>query len=213
MNRNTQFAPDGSVIGQRAGPDGAAALRVALRPRPSDEIVEHGGQRLVLRPIRPDDEPMLIAFVHALSPQDRRFRFFGTFRELTHEMAVRLTQIDYDRQMAFLLLDGGTLLGVGRLAADADFNEAEFAITVASDCQRRGHGELLLLRVLAHARSRGIKRVVGQVMGENRGMLALAKHLGFVRIAGASYGPEVCVMKSLENEDPESLSHPSEADG
>ena len=145
---------------------------------------------------------MLIAFVQALSPQDRRLRFFGTFRELSHEMAVRLTQIDYDRQMAFLLLDGGTLLGVGRLSADADFNEAEFALTVASGCQRRGHGELLLRHVLAYARSRGIKRVVGQVMGENRGMLALARHLGFVRVPAASSGTEVCVMKSLDSPDP-----------
>jgi len=93
-----------------------APLRPALRPCPSDKIVEHRGKRLVLRPIRPDDEPLLITFVQALSPQDRRLRFVGTFRELSHELAVRLTKIDYHRQMAFLLLDGATLLGVGRLA-------------------------------------------------------------------------------------------------
>ena len=189
-----------------------AAPRPALRPFPPDKIIERGGRRLVLRPIRPDDEPLLVAFIQALSPQDRRFRFFGTFRELSHEMAVRLTQIDYDREMAFLLLDGGILLGVGRLAADADFNEAEFALTVASGCQRRGHGELLLRHLLAYARSRGIKRVVGQVMVGNRSMLALAKHLGFVRVPADSSGTEICVMKSLGDHDPAAPVAPTGAD-
>ena len=71
-------------------------------------------------------------------------RFFGPLRELSHEMAARLTQIDYDREMAFLLLDGDTLLGVGRLAADPGFEQAEFALVVASDRQGRGYGTLLL---------------------------------------------------------------------
>jgi acetyltransferase len=177
----------------------------ALQPYPSDleASVEHRGKTLLIRPVRPDDEPLLIAFVHALSPQDRRLRFFGTFRDLSHELAVRLTQIDYDREMAFLLLDGSTLIGVGRLAAGADFEQAEFALTVASGRQRRGHGELLLRHVLAYARSRGIKRVVGQIMGENRGMLELAKQLGFVRVPAASCGPEIVVVKSFDNRDPQ----------
>ena len=75
-------------------------------------------------------------------------RFFGPLRELTHEMAARLTQIDYDREMAFLLLDGKELLGVGRLAADPGFEQAEFALIVASDRQGHGYGTLLLRHVL-----------------------------------------------------------------
>lgn len=160
-----------------------------LQPYPADleAIVQHRGKTLFIRPVRPDDEPLLVAFVQALSPQDRRFRFFGTFRELSHESAVRLTRIDYTRDMAFLLLDGSTLIGVGRLAAGADVEQAEFALTVAS----------------GRHRSRGIKRVVGQVMGENRGMLELAKHLGFVRVPAASSGPEIVVVKSFDDRDPE----------
>jgi acetyltransferase len=171
----------------------------APRPYPSEleASVEHRGRTLSIRPVRPDDEALLVAFVHALSPQDRRFRFFGTFHDLSHALAVRLTQIDYDREMAFLLLDGSTLIGVGRLTAGADVEQAEFALTVASGRQRRGHGELLLRHVLAYARSRGIKRVVGQIMGENRGMLELAKHLGFVRVPAASNNSEITVVKSL----------------
>ena len=177
----------------------------AAQPYPSEleAIVEHRGKTLFIRPVRPDDEQLLIAFVHALLPQDRRLRFFGTFRELSHESAVRLTQIDYSREMAFLLLDGSTLIGVGRLASGTDFERAEFALTVASGRQRRGHGELLLRHVLAYARSRGIKRVVGQIMSENRGMLELAKQLGFVREPAASNDVEISVVKSLDNRGPE----------
>ena len=108
--------PTSPAIAAITGLTAEEALPRPARPCPSDEIIEHRGKRLVLRPIRPDDEPLLITFVQALSPQDRRLRFVGTFRELSHEMAVRLTKIDYHRQMAFLLLDGATLLGVGRLA-------------------------------------------------------------------------------------------------
>ena len=88
---------------------------------------------------------MLSAFASQLTREDIRLRFFGPIRELTHEMAARLTQIDYDREMAFLLLDDdGELLGVGRVAADPDFEQAEFALVVASNRQRRGYGQLLL---------------------------------------------------------------------
>jgi acetyltransferase len=86
--------------------------------------------------------------------------------------------------MAFLLLDGEDLLGVGRLAADPGFEQAEFALIVASDRQGHGYGELLLRHVLGYAKTRGIKRVIGHVLRENDKMLRLAKRLGFERTAG-----------------------------
>src|SRR4029077_5931522 len=137
-----------------------------------------------------------------LTPEDVRLRFFGPIREMSHEMAARLTQIDYDREMAFLLLDGDTLLGVGRLAADPGFEQAEFALVVASDRQRRGYGELLLRHVLAYARTRGIKRVVGQVLRENRKMLDLAKRLGFKHEGGTAGHADLRVMKVLDEKFP-----------
>ena len=79
--------------------------RFAIRPYPVELETEilHGGEKLRIRPIRPDDEALLQRFIRHLTPEDMRLRFFGPLRELTHEMAARLTQIDYDREMAFLL--------------------------------------------------------------------------------------------------------------
>ena len=171
--------------------------RFAIRPYPVELEIEvtHGQEKLRIRPIRPDDEGLIQAFTKRLTPEDVRMRFFGPLRELSHEMAARLTQIDYDREMAFLLLDGKDLVGVGRLAADPDFEQAEFALVVASDRQGRGYGTLLLNHVLHYARARGIERVIGHVLRENQKMLELTKRLGFVRESGRSGEPDIRVLK------------------
>lgn len=179
------------------------AARFAIRPYPAEleTQIEHRGETLRIRPIRPQDEEMINRFASRLSAEDIRLRFFGPLRQLTHEMAARLTQIDYDREMAFLLLDGPRdgeeLLGVGRLAAEPDFEQAEFALIVASDRQRRGYGELLLRHVIGYARSRGIKQVFGHVLRENRKMLALTERLGFRRQGGTGGGYDLSVLKLL----------------
>lgn len=180
------------VAGQERG------ARFAIRPYPVelDAEIVHRGQSLRIRPIRPDDEPLIQAFTRRLTPEDVRMRFFGPLRELTHEMAARLTQIDYDREMAFLLLDGQELQGVGRLAADPGFEEAEFALVIASDRQGRGFGRLLLEHVLRYAKARGVVRVVGYVLRENHKMLDLAKHLGFERQSGRVGQPDIRVVKT-----------------
>lgn len=176
------------------------AARFAIRPYPVEleSTIQHRGQTLRLRPIRPEDEGLLQEFVRHMTPEDIRLRFFGPMRELTHEMAARLTQIDYDRDMAFLLLEGETLLGVGRLAADPGFEQAEFALIVASNRQGDGYGELLLRRVLDYAQSRSIKRVVGYILRENIRMLDLAERLGFMRQLGRAGGLDIAVVKVLE---------------
>jgi acetyltransferase len=174
------------------------AARFAIKPYPVElatEIVDRDGKKLFVRPIRPDDEPLIHAFTRRLTPEDVRMRFFGPIRELSHEMAARLTQIDYDREMAFLLLDGKELLGVGRLAADPGFEQAEFALVVASDRQGHGYGTLLLDHVLRYAKARGVKRVVGHVLRENHKMLELTKRLGFKREGGRSGEPDIRVVK------------------
>ncbi len=178
-------------------PTGAGAGGPARHPPYPVELeceIEHRGQRLRLRPIRPQDEDLLQAFVQHMTAEDIRLRFFGPMRELTHEMAARLTQIDYDRDMAFLLLDGETLLGVGRLAADPGFG-------AGGVCAGRGVGppaqrlrRFLLRHVVDYAQRRGIKRVVGYVLRENKRMLDLAERVGFEREGGAA--PAVSISAS-----------------
>ena len=175
------------------------AARFAIRPYPVEletETIDRDGRKLFIRPIRPDDEPLLQLFFRRLTPEDIRMRVFGPIRELTHELAARLTQIDYDREMAFILIDGGEFLGVGRLAADPGFEQAEFALLVASDRQGHGYGSLLLNHVLQYARARGIQRVVGHVLRENHKMLDLTKRMGFVREGGRAGEPDIRIVKS-----------------
>jgi acetyltransferase len=194
------LALDARIVVRR--PVGAErGARFAIRPYPVEleTEVEHRGQGLRIRPIRPDDEALLQAFTRRLTAEDIRLRFFGPLRELSHEMAARLTQIDYDREMAFLLLDGKELLGVGRLAADPGFEQAEFALVVASDLQGRGYGTLLLNHVLRYAKTRGVKRVVGQVLRENHKMLELTKRLGFTREGGRAGEPDIRVVKLTDS--------------
>jgi len=125
--------------------------------------------------------------VRHMDPEHLRLRFFAPVRApLTHQLAARLTQIDYDREMALVALTaqggmakGGTALGVVRFAADPDNRRAEFAIGLRSDWQGRGLGTLLMERMIAVAKGRGIAELSGDVLHENKAMLRLCQSLGF----------------------------------
>jgi acetyltransferase len=106
-------------------------------------------------------------------------RFFGAIRTLSRDLIIRLTQIDYDRQMAFVLETGGEILGVARLSADPDNCRAEFAVTVRSDLKSHGMGTLLMRRLVEYAKRRGIEELVGEILAENARMISLARDLGF----------------------------------
>jgi acetyltransferase len=167
--------------------DEPAATRLSIRPYPSEleeTVTVADGTKFLLRPIRPEDEPQLIAGFAQLSPQSIRMRFFSTMRELPHSLAARLTQIDYDREMALVLTNAGPagrqpIYGVVRLAADPDNERAEYAIVVRDDMTGRGLGMLLMQRMLAYAERRGIKEVFGDVLAENKRMLDIARRLDF----------------------------------
>lgn len=99
-------------------------------------------------------------------------------------MAARLTQIDYDREMALVLADPGpaafaNIYGVARISSDPDGERAEFAVIVRDDMTGRGLGELLLRRIIAYARGRGVSQIFGDILAENRPMLELCGRLGF----------------------------------
>ncbi|MGY3858497.1 bifunctional acetate--CoA ligase family protein/GNAT family N-acetyltransferase [Aeromonas intestinalis] len=166
---------------------GQQALPLAIRPYPTE--LEEGAwlkdqSHVLLRPIRPEDEPAHKAFVLQVSDEDRYKRFFADVGELGHEELARMTQIDYDREMAFVAVgqDGAfeqQILGVVRAISTPDLADAEFAILVRSDLKGMGLGKLMMEKIARYARERGIGQLSGMTMPSNRGMINLAKRLGF----------------------------------
>ncbi len=152
------------------------------------------GPPVTLRPIRPEDAEMERSFVKNLSAEARYFRFMDTLRELTPQMLVRFTQIDYDREMAFVATidEAGreTEVGVARYVANPDGESCEFALVIADGWQRMGLGRRMMEQLIAVARTRALRSMVGHVLGENRGMLALCQKLGFV-VSDSAEGPMV----------------------
>ncbi|HEX2592861.1 MAG TPA: GNAT family N-acetyltransferase, partial [Rhizomicrobium sp.] len=113
-------------------------------------------------------------------PDDIRLRFFSMWHSLPQRQLARLTQIDYDREMAFVLFDPKErILGIGRLAADPNNQRAEFAVIVRSDLKGKGIGEMLMHHILDYAKNRGTEEVFGDILWENRAMIALSRKLGF----------------------------------
>ena len=162
--------------------------RLAIRPYPKsleETLRLDNGTTFRLRPILPEDEPALLASFKNLHPDEIRFRFLSPMRNLTHQLAARLTQIDFDREMALVLTDPGTpgttgIYGVVRLTADPDNERAEFAIIVRHDMTHLGLGTTLMQRIIAYARSRGIQTLWGITLRDNRAMRGLARTLHFV---------------------------------
>ncbi len=162
--------------------DPTARLIVCPYPRRLEEEIMFRGEPLCLRPIKPTDEGAHEKFLAQVSEEDRYFRFFQVRRTWTHAQLAQLTQIDYDREMAFVAVNAALtpeILGVARLITDPDRETAEFAIVVRSDRQGEGLGYRLLDKLIRYARASGIGELVGFVLAENSGMLGLAVELGF----------------------------------
>jgi acetyltransferase len=167
-----------------ASPDPAATRnqRLAIRPYPQ-ELETHetisGTGEFLMRPVRPEDAPAFIRFSARVTPEDVRLRFFSPFKSLPPVLLARLTQIDYDREMAFVLFDAeNEVAGVGRLAADPNGLRAEFALLVRSDLKHHGIGRLFMRHLVDYAKPRGIGELFGDVLAENAPMLALCRDLG-----------------------------------
>jgi acetyltransferase len=178
----------------------AGAARLAIAPYPKQlESTERlrDGTELQLRPVQPEDEPLLHDLAAHMSPEDMRLRFFTPVRGISHAVAARLTQIDYDREMALIAQHNGAALGIAHFFADPDRLRAEYAIAVRSDWQGRGVGYALMNRLIAIARQGGIGELVGEVLRENRLMLAMCRELGFAVSADPSEPSVVRVRKAL----------------
>jgi acetyltransferase len=164
----------------------ATRSRFAIMPYPRrlEETIDWGGERLTIRPIRPEDEEQHRMLIDAMTPEDLRLRFFSAVRSFDHSQLARMTQIDYDREMALIATVDGEdgkprTLGVVRAVADPDNETAEFAVAILSNLKGRGLGRLLLQRIIAYVRSRGTHWLLGEALRENAPMIGLARACGF----------------------------------
>jgi acetyltransferase len=159
------------------------------------------GTDIIIRPIRPEDAEMEQEFVRNLSKESRYMRFMQALRELTPDMLVRLTQIDYDREMAFLALtrqDGKEVeMGVARYAINPDKSTCEFALVIGDEWQNRGLGGLMMQTLIDAARAKGLRTIEGEVLPHNNGMLKLMQRLGFTRHQDGLDDGVVMVTKRL----------------
>jgi len=160
--------------------------RFAIMPYPRrlEETIDWHGERLTIRPIRPEDEDMHRTFVESMTPDDLRLRFFSAVRSFDHTQLARMTQIDYDREMALIAVVHGEdgqprTLGVVRAVADPDNETAEFAVAILSTLKRGGLGRLLMSRIIEYVRSRGTHWLLGEALRENAPMIGLARACGF----------------------------------
>ena len=177
-----RLAPDRAMSLILRGP-GDAPGRLAIAPYPT-EWVEHWtarDQALTIRPIRPEDAEAHTGFFKRLSPTDVRYRFFSAIHELSPERMARLTQVDYEREMAFIAIRDATgeTVGVARVVGDTEGRSGEFAVIVQADMKGNGLATHLMHRLIAWARARGMAEVVGQILSDNAPMLAFVRHLGF----------------------------------
>lgn len=160
--------------------------RLAIRPYPrelEERVILKNGLPALFRPILPEDEPLLKAFILKVTKEDLYYRYFSEINEFTHEDLANMTQIDYDREMAFVAVrtenEESEIIGVTRTVSDPDNIDAEFSVLVRSDLKGLGLGRRLLDKMIDYAAEHGLQRLTGITMPNNRGMITLAKKLGF----------------------------------
>lgn len=178
---------------------------MAIHPYPVN--LEHvavlrDGQMLHVRPIRPEDATLEMAFVDRMSERSYFLRFFSTGRSLSPVMLARLTQVDYDRELALIALaeddnKAERMVGVARFAPNPDAESCEFAVAVDDQWSGRGVASLLMRQIMHAAREAGYVRMTGSVLPENSSMLQLAARLGFTSGKDADDPTVVKVVRSL----------------
>ncbi len=186
VDENGAIAVDARIVVDFYSPTPDRYAHMAIHPYPS-HLISHwqlaDGSDVVIRPIRPEDAGLEQEFVHNLSAETKYFRFMQTLQELTPDMLVRFTQIDYDREMAFIAateVNGKEVeLGVCRYTVNPDGLTCEFAIVIADEWQNRGIGHRLMYSLMNAARAKGLKTMQGEVLTANHNMLRLVRGLHF----------------------------------
>ncbi|MEX6160592.1 bifunctional acetate--CoA ligase family protein/GNAT family N-acetyltransferase [Proteus mirabilis] len=166
--------------------EGDPHQKLSIRPYPN-ELEEtfflRDNKPCFIRPILPEDEPLLKTFINQVTKERFYYRYFSEISEFTHDDLANMTQIDYDREMAFVAIrhphDDPEIIGVARAMADPDNQQAEFAILVRSDLKGNTLGHQLMMKLINYTKAHGIKRLTAITMPENRNMISLAKKLGF----------------------------------
>ncbi|HEY9129095.1 MAG TPA: bifunctional acetate--CoA ligase family protein/GNAT family N-acetyltransferase, partial [Sulfurovum sp.] len=142
-----------------------------------------GGTDILLRPIRPEDEPMELKMLQSLSEETLKYRFFKVMKDIDHELLTRFCNIDYDREMAIVavLKENGhrKIIGIGRLIIEPDFKKGEYAVVVHDDYQRRGLGYKLVDMLIGIGQEKGLDKIFGILLSNNMGMLKICERLGF----------------------------------
>jgi acetyltransferase len=179
-------AVDARVVVKHHPPSTDLYEHMAIHPYPAHLVTQWqlpDGTNVVMRPIRPEDAEIEDEFVRNLSPESKYFRFMRALHELTPEMLVRFTQIDYHREMAFIAtteIDGAEKeVAVGRYVTNPDGHSCEFALVVADEWRGRGIGSKIMMELMEVARGRGLRVMQGEILSENANMLSLARKLGF----------------------------------
>lgn len=167
-----------------ADEDANPRLPLAIRPYPAHlerEISIDGVGTVLIRPVRPEDEPAFTSFFSHISEEDVRLRFFTGRKAFPHTFLATLTQIDYAREMAFVAINTATneLLGGSRLVLEPDLTRGEFGILIRSDLHGRGLGWQLMSSLLSYAQHEGVEQIYGLVNVANTHMLDMATDLGF----------------------------------
>jgi len=187
INNNGLLALDANILIEPVDPT-TVSQRLAILPYPKELeklFVLPDGRRFLMRPILPEDEPQIIDLVRRMPAEDVRMRFFQPIRELSHDMAARLTQLDYNREMAIAMtspdgVPGKTKIwGVVRCNADPNMEKAEYSILVDRAMTGIGLGPMLMRYIIEYARKLGIKELYGEVLRENEAMLRLNRALNF----------------------------------
>ena len=184
-DKNGVIALDARIKVSSKKISGANALAIPPYPQKHEELVRlNSGKTFKIRPIKPEDEPALIKNFESLTKEEVRFRFFHTVKEMDHSMAARFTQIDYDREMAFVAIDPNDapqrkLYAVARLIMDSSGEQAEFALVVNHLVSGQGLGTLLMYRLISYAKKQGLNSIYGDVLIDNEVMISICKKIGF----------------------------------
>jgi acetyltransferase len=180
------LAADARVVVEYRQPSADRYAHMAIYPYPAQLVSQWqlaDGTDITIRPIRPEDAELVQAFVRGLSEESKYFRFMSSMQELTENMLVRFTQIDYSREMALiavtLVQDREIELGVARYAINPDGDTCEFALVVTDSFQGKGLGQKLMAVLMEAARSNGLSAIEGEVLSNNHNMLKLMMRLGF----------------------------------